>query len=187
MISMIRIFAVMTFVGLALLPPAAFAHGGTEISVKGDVRANGPIEIVGAEFAPNDIVRIELRRGNAQPVELGRIPADADGNFSETLHVPASVTAGLYQLAADGAESATAEVTVLEPADGTAAAPPQPAAASGPVENHRPTGETIGLAVFAAITALVAVGLLWASRTHARSIGASGRRGTTAETKTEER
>lgn len=187
MISMIRIFAVMTFAALALLPPAAFAHGGTEVSVKGDVRANGAIEIVGADFAPNDIVRIELRRGSAQPVELGRIPADADGNFTETLHVPASVTAGLYQLAADGVESATADVTVLEPATGAPAGTEQPVGGTATVENHRPTGETIGLAVFAAVTAIAAVGLLWASRTHARSIGASGRRGATAETKAEER
>ncbi len=169
---MIRIAAAITFVVLALIPLATLAHGGTTVSVKGDVRANGPIEIVGAEFAPNDIVRIELRRVSTQPVELGRIPADANGNFTETLHVPASVTAGLYQLAADGQESATAEGTVLEPATGAPSSAEQPMPAAAAVENHRPTGETVGLALFTVATALVAVGLLWASRTHARPAGA---------------
>lgn len=176
---MIRSFAVSAFAALALLPLAAFAHGGTEISVKGDVRANGPIEIVGADFAVNDIVRIEFRREGAQPVELGRIHADADGTFTETLHVPASMPPGLYQLAADGEESATAEVTILEPASGSADAAPQPAAAGGPVENHRPSGETVGLGVFTAVVALFAVGLLWASRTHARPAGAGHEGGST--------
>jgi len=176
---MIRIVAAITFVAFALIPLAAFAHGGTKVSVKGDVRANGPIEIVGTDFAANDVVRIELRREGAQPVELGRIPADADGTFAETLHVPASVTAGLYQLAADGGESTTTEVTVLEPATGAPPGAEQPMAATATVENHRPTGETVGLALFTAATALVAVGLLWASRTHARPAGASQKGGLT--------
>lgn len=176
MISMIRIVAIVTFAALALIPLAAFAHGGTKVSVKGDVRADGPIEIVGTDFAANDVVRIELRREGAQPVDLGRIPADADGNFTETLHVPASVTAGLYQLAADGGESTTTEVTILEPAAVSSAGAEQSMVATATVENHRPTGETVGLALFTAATALVAVGLLWASRTHAHSAG-SGRKG----------
>ena len=44
--------------------------------------------------------------------------------------------------------------------------------AAGSVSNNRPAGETLGLAVFTAAIALAAVGLLWASRTHARSAGA---------------
>jgi hypothetical protein len=175
---MIKIFAVVAFAGLALAPFAGFAHGGTEVSVNGDVRANGPIEIVGADFAANDVVRIELRREGTPPVELARIPADADGNFTETLHVPASIPAGLYELAADGEESATAEVTILEPASGSADAARQPAATGEAVKNHRPSGETIGLAVFTVFVAVVAIGLLWFSRTrtHAQALGA-GREG----------
>ncbi len=153
-----------------LLPTLALAHGGTEINVKGDVRANGPIELIGADFASNDVVRIELRREGVPPIELGRIPADADGNFDETLHVPASVPAGLYQLSADGTESATAEVTILEPPTGAPAGAERSVSDTATVENHRPSGETVGLGVFTAVVALVAVGLLWVSRMHARPI-----------------
>ncbi len=166
-----KIVAGLIFAVVLLLPAQAFAHGGTEVNVKGDVRANGPIELVGADFAANDVVRIELHREGVQPIELGRVPADADGNFDETLHVPASVPAGLYQLAADGIESATAEVTILEPATGAPAGAEQPASDAGTAENHRPSGETVGLWVFTALVALIAVGLLWASRTHARPSG----------------
>lgn len=168
MIRVFRVFVVIVLAAFTLAPRAAFAHGGTDVSVKGDVRPDGPVEIVGANFAPNDAVRIELRRESTQTVELGRILADADGNFTQTLHVPASVAPGLYQLAAQGQESATAEVTVLKPAAGTAAAPP-PGASSATVENQRPTRETVVLAVFTALVALMAVGLLWVSRTHARA------------------
>lgn len=147
------------------MPIAAFAHGGTEVNVKGDVRSNGPIEIVGEEFGTNDVVRIELRREGIDPVELGRVPADAEGGFDETLHVPANAPAGLYQLAADGTESATTEVTVLEPL-GEQAGAPQPETAS--VENHRSAAETAGLASFVGALAIAAVGLLWLSRTRQR-------------------
>lgn len=153
----------------AILPAAAFAHGGTEVTVKGDVRPNGPIQVTGKEFSPNDVVRIELRKAGVEPVELGRVPADAEGNFDETLHVPASLPAGLYQLAADGTESATTELTILEPATGAPAAAEQPVGAPAPAENQRPTGETIGLAVFTAVIAVAAVGLLWVSRTRAHA------------------
>lgn len=157
---------------VALLPGMAYAHGGTQVNVKGDVRANGAIEIAGEDFAANDVVRIELHREGVEPAELGRIPADQDGNFDETLHVPASVPAGIYELAADGEESATTQVTILEPAAGEPAGAPQPEVATGAVENHRPTGETIGLAAFVAVIALGAAALLWTSRTKARAAGA---------------
>jgi hypothetical protein len=175
---MIRVLAIIAASVFAFLPLAAIAHGGTEVSVKGDVRADGPIEIVGADFAANDVVRIELRREGTQPIELGRIPADGAGTITATLHVPASVRAGLYQIAADGQDSATAEVTILAATSEITDAPAQPASANA-IENQRPAGETIGLAVFTAIVAVVAVGLLWVSRTHARTAGTNREGGTT--------
>jgi len=74
---------------LALLPRAVLAHGGTELSVRGEVRPDGPIELVGDEFAPNDVVRVELRKEDGDPVELGSVPTDEEGVFSAALHVPA--------------------------------------------------------------------------------------------------
>lgn len=78
------------------------------------------------EFTPNDVVRIELRKEGVSPVELSRVPTDEDGVFSATLHVPATVRPGLYQIAAEGEESATADVTVLEPAEGPVGIDPEP-------------------------------------------------------------
>jgi hypothetical protein len=156
---------------IAWLPAITSAHGGTDVTVSGHPHPGGPIEIVGEDFAANDVVRIELRKDGAEPSELGRIPADEDGGFTVTLHIPASVAPGLYELAAEGQKSATFEVTILDPPAGSAVAA-EPAAAAGSASNNRPAGETLGLAVFTAAIALAAVGLLWASRTHAHSAGA---------------
>lgn len=164
---MIRILVAL-FLVLALVPTAALAHEGTEVTVEGDVRPGGPIAIQGEEFEPNDIVRIELRKDGVEPIELGRVPADDEGAFNETLHVPTDVRPGLYQLAADGEESATFDVTVLEPTEGTGEAEAI-GEAEGSVSNDRPAGETVGLAIFTGVIALAAVALLWTSRTHART------------------
>ena len=166
-----RLIIAAAVAAIALLPAIASAHGGTDVTVRGHLHPGGPIEIVGEDFAPNDVVRIELRKDGVEPFELGRIPADKDGGFTETLHIPASVPPGLYELAAEGQKSATADVTILEPPAGSAVAA-EPAVAAGSVSNDRPAGETLGLAVFTAAIALAAVGLLWASRTHARSASA---------------
>ena len=160
-----------TLVTLGLLPSAVLAHEGTEVSVRGEVRPAGPIEVTGEEFAPNDVVRIELRKEGINPIELGRVPADGEGAFSATLHVPASARPGLYQLAAEGQESDTTDVTVLEPAEGPVDIEPEPLA-GGSVSNDRPTAEVLGLAALTAAIALVGVGLLWLSRTHPRAAGA---------------
>ena len=160
----------LALVTLGLLPSAVLAHEGTEVSVRGEVRPSGPIEVTGEEFAPNDIVRIELRKEGVNPIELGRVPADGEGAFSVTLHVPATVRPGLYRIAAEGKESATADVTVLEPAEGNVNIEPEPLA-DGSVSNDRPTGEVVGLAALTAAIAVVGAGLLWFSRTHPRAAG----------------
>ena len=156
---------------LALLATTALAHEGTEVSVRGDVRPNGPIEVIGEGFEANDHVRIELKKEGVEPIEIGRVPADAEGAFDEELHVPATVPPGIYQLAAEGEESATTDVTVLEPAEGGAAVEPEPSP-SEPVSNERPAGEVAGLAVFTAAVAGIAAGLLWISRTRPRATSA---------------
>lgn len=168
---MIRLFA-SSLLFLALLPAVALAHEGTELTVQGDVRPNGPIVVEGEDFAPNDVVRIELRKDGVEPIELGRVAVEDEGGFSETLHVPENVPPGLYQLAAEGEESATFDLTILEPAEGTQpVVPDEPAENSA--ENDRPMGETLGLAIVTALVAVAAVTLLWFSRTRARAIDAS--------------
>lgn len=160
---------------LALLATTAAAHEGTEVSVRGEVRPNGPIEVIGEGFEANDHVRIELRKEGVKPIEIGRVPADGEGAFEAELHVPATVPPGIYQLAAEGEESATTAVTVLEPASGAPVTEPEPRPAE-PVSNDRPAGEIVGLAAFTAAIAAAATALLWLSRTRARPVALSGMR-----------
>ena len=146
-----------------LLPPTLLAHG-PEVSVVGEVRPNGPIEIRGEEFEPNDHVRLELRKGGVEPVELGTVAVEADGSFSITLHLAATVSPGIYQLAADGKESTTTEVTILEPEAGEAEAASEHQA-SGKVSSDRPARETVVLAALTITVWALGAGLLWLSRT----------------------
>lgn len=164
---MMRTIVIMAVLFTLLPASAVVAHEGTAVAVKGDVRSDGPLELEGEGFEPNDVVRIELRRDGVEPIELGRVPADAEGAFTETLHVPADIVPGLYQLAADGEESATFELTVLQAEDGSEPAGAPDRAATESVSNDRPSSETIGLAVFTAAITLAAGGLLWFSRTRA--------------------
>jgi len=136
--------------------------------VAGEVTPNGPIEIRGSDFEPNDHVRLELRKEGVEPIELGRVPVEADGSFSITLHVPESVEPGIYELAADGKESASTEVTVLKAAEGETGASPE-TAGEREVSSDAPAGETISLAIATALIALVGAGLIWLSRTRPRT------------------
>ncbi len=161
---MIRaLVALLVVVGFGSLPVAISAHG-TEVSVVGEVRPGGPIEIHGEDFEADDIVRLELRKEGVEPLELARVPVETDGSFAITLHLAATVSPGIYELAADGKESATAEVAVLRAANGEQQPGAEPSQ-EGSATNERPAGETAGLAAMAGIFALVGVGLIWLSRT----------------------
>lgn len=145
------------------LPSIVSAHEGTEVTVAGEIRPNGPIEVTGEDFEPGDVVRIELRKQGATPIELGTVPVESDGSFTATLHVPATAQPGIYQLAADGEESAETEVTLLEPAVGSQVVlEPEE---GGEVSSDRPSGETVGLAVATVLFALTGIALLALSRT----------------------
>lgn len=158
---------ILLVVILAAAPRAVLAHGGTEVVVEGSVRSNALIEIEGEEFEPNDDVRIELLRGGSEPIELGRVTTDAEGQFRASLHVPARVEAGLYSLEAVGVESASVEVTVLEPL-GEAN---EGERASQSVSSDRPAEETGALAAFAALLGLAGGALIWFSRTRPHRSG----------------
>jgi len=160
------IAAVVT--ALALVPALAAAHGNTKISVIGEARAGGVITIAGTGFAPGDVVRIELRKEDVDPIELVRAPVDADGAITTTLRLPASVMPGIYTMAADGKDSATTEVIVLAALNGSSATAPEPPSAT----NNRPRAETAALAAVTALVALAGLGLLWLSRRHPRPGGA---------------
>lgn len=150
--------AIGTVVLLLATPAAASAHGGTEVIVSGDVYAGGAIELQGEGFDPGGVVRIELQRANSAPIELGSVPADEDGDWSATLHMPADARPGRYQLVAIGEdESASLEVTVRPPADTVGAGS---ASRAPDVSNDRPAGETAALVVLALALAAGGAALL---------------------------
>lgn len=158
-----RIIALFALVLAVLLPATTFAHEGTEVSVVGEIRPNGSIEVTGEDFEAGDVVRIELRKQGTQPIELGTVPVESDGSFVATLHVPETAQPGIYQLAADGEESAETEVTVLEPAEGSEVVPGPEAGQD--VSSDRPAGETTALAIATVLVALAGAGLLALSKT----------------------
>lgn len=158
-----RIIVTLGLALLALLPASVSAHEGTAISVVGEIRPNGPIEITGEDFGPGDVVRIELRKQGVAPIQLGTVPVETDGSFAATLHVPATAGPGIYQLAADGQESAETEVTVLEPEAGSEVE--SEPAEGGEASSDRPASETVALAAAAVLLAAVGLGFLALSRT----------------------
>ena len=165
-----RIVLAFAAILLSLLPAQLYAHGGTEVVVRGDVRADTLMNIEGEEFDPDDVVRIELRKQGAEPFQLGEVKADGEGSFTVSFRLPANIAAGLYTLAAEGRESATTDVTVLAPLGGDEPSLAEPTASVG---SDRPVEETIGLWLLVAGLAAAGGALLWFSgrKPHAASAG----------------
>ena len=160
-----RLLALTGLVLLALVPAQAFAHGGAEITVKGDVQANGPITINGEGFEEKAIVHLSVQQaGRPESIPLGIAEAGEQGDFEVTFHLPESVSPGMYTLVAQGGDDeAEFDLTVLE---ATQAAPKATAQAEEqPVSGNRSGGETAGLVALTAVFALAGLGLLWLSRT----------------------
>lgn len=146
--------AIAVLAAIGLLPGTVAAHGDSAVAVAGHPHADGPIEIEGSDFEANKLVTLQLRKQGQAPALLASVPVEADGTFEVTLHVPAEVRPGLYELVADaGDERTSAEGSILERPGGTV-----PGAGDNPTEdisNDRPVAETAALAV---ITAVLAVG-----------------------------
>ncbi len=159
-----RVVLAIAAIVLSLLPAQLYAHGGTEVVVRGDVRADTLMNIEGEEFDPDDLVRIELRKQGAEALQLGEVKADSGGSFTVSFHLPANVAAGLYTLAAEGRDSATTDVTVLAPLGPDEPPLTEPTAS---VRSDRPVEETIGLWLFVVGLAVVGGVVLWFSRTRA--------------------
>lgn len=154
------LLVLLLILSASLLPSAARAHGGTEVNVIGEVGADAPIQVEGKEFAPNDHVRLELKKAGVEPIGLGIVSADPEGAFAATLHVPATVEPGPYRLAAEGKQSASTEVSV-----GGSKNESRPAA-KAEVENDRPTSETVGLSIFTVALAIAGAAVIRLSRKH---------------------
>jgi hypothetical protein len=155
---------------MALVPAAALAHGGPEVGVQGDIHAGGGIDVTGEDFPEGELVTISLLKDGGESLVLGTVTAGEDEAFEAVFHVPDDLRPGLYQLGAvSGDESASAQVTVLEAADGSLPSSPPAALA---VSNDRPTTEAMTLAVVTAGIAALGVLLLWLGRTRPRHAGA---------------
>lgn len=74
------------------------------------VTAGGTVQATGANFRPGEAVSVVL---NSDPVLLGTITADADGNFAGSVTIPAGTVAGTHTLVFTGAVSGrTVSVTI---------------------------------------------------------------------------
>ena len=151
--------AIAVLVAIGLLPGTVAAHGDSTVAVAGHPHADGPIEIEGSDFEANEVVTLQLRKQGQAPVLLGSVPVEPDGTFEVTLHVPAEVRPGLYELVANaGDESTSAEATILERPGGTV-----PGVGDNPTEdisNDRPVAETAALAVVTATVAAAGAGII---------------------------
>lgn len=144
--------AIATLALLALCPGVVAAHGDSTVAVAGHPHADGPIDIKGGDFEANEVVTLELREQGQAPVLLGSVPVEPDGTFEVTLQVPADVRPGLYELVAiAGEESTSAEVTILEPPEGSSS--DAGTTEEEDISNDRPKGETVGLAIVTAVLA----------------------------------
>ena len=155
--------AIAVLAALALLPGVVAAHGDSTVAVAGHPHADGPIEIDGSDFEANEVVALELRKQGQAPVLLGSVPVEPDGTFAVTLHVPAEVRPGLYELVATaGDESTSAEATILETPGG--AMPSSGDTVVEDISNDRPAGETAALSVVTAALAAAGGGIVLLGR-----------------------
>ena len=142
----------------ALGAGVARADGAKGVSVQpltpkpGDV-----ITVKGDLLGANSTVEVRII-GTSVDIDLGEVPADAGGDFSAQFRVPVDLGPGDYQVQAKGAESATAEITVL--GAGTAEAGGMQEAA--PVLRERPFGESL---ILVALFGLLAAGGIFFART----------------------
>lgn len=107
----------------AMLAGASAAHAApyiddASISVSVGSPCVGEVEIInGSGFAPGERVVIELR---SEPIELGTVTADPDGDFTLRVRVPDAVD-GDHVVAARGVSSgasATTEIDIRDCDDG---------------------------------------------------------------------
>ena len=150
----------------AWLPAQALAHGAPAISVTPQVCAAGdPITIKGETMGANEDFKLSLE-GLTFRADLGTATSDADQNMSITFTVPANVPVGDYQvkaLSGDG-DVATADLTVIAPASGTASplSGAMPSAAPHILPHPRTPLETTS--VFAVAVVSAALGLVLVRR-----------------------
>ncbi|TCK66292.1 ExeM/NucH family extracellular endonuclease [Curtobacterium sp. PhB136] len=88
------------------------------LSVSGDLRVGGTFTLTGSGFAADERTRVEL---HSDPVLLGTVVADADGDLSGRLTIPASVSAGTHTIVVTGPTTGTVTLRVtIDPATGAA-------------------------------------------------------------------
>ena len=143
----------------------AWADGAKGVSIQpltpkpGDV-----INVKGDLLGANSTVEVRII-GTSVDIDLGEVPADAGGDFSAQFRIPADLQPGNYQVQAKGAESATAEITVIGAGASEAGGMPEPA----PVLRERPFGESLILVALFGL--LAAAGIFFARTAHEKPAG----------------
>lgn len=137
------------------------------------VKAGGEISVTGEDFAPGEKVAFELR---SDPIALGTLQADAQGDLRGSLRIPASAPAGSHLLVAIGEESnlevsVAIEVTAAGAGagSGTGSGAGAPGGAAGAGSGLAATGATVPAGPLLAGLLLAALGTALARRRRAVS------------------
>ncbi|HVM63620.1 MAG TPA: hypothetical protein VMU14_02080 [Acidimicrobiales bacterium] len=119
------------------------------------VAPGGTVEFKGGGFKPGSSVQIELVCGTANPVVVGTVTTNGEGNYDATVTIPTDTPPGSCQLEAVGVDSNGDPLTVVEAIVVTSTS-----TGTLPVTGSN-TGEYLGLAI-----ALIAIGsaAVWGSR-----------------------
>ncbi|HUX89030.1 MAG TPA: hypothetical protein VMW65_18650 [Chloroflexota bacterium] len=100
------LFAVALVVA-ALWPAGALADG-TVIVTPSTVVAGRSVSVHGSGWAPNDQILVSFTDPNGDVVPLGVVLADAAGQFTQVVPVPATVPPGFYKIDGNGQGGAVA-------------------------------------------------------------------------------
>jgi hypothetical protein len=96
-------------------PGVAIAHGGAEpwIHVPAQsIQPGQPFELWGSDLGESASVAVEIVAGE-QAIEVGRVTAEVDGHFTQTLTLPTGVPDGYAQLHAESDAGVEAFMWVL--------------------------------------------------------------------------
>lgn len=133
---------------LTLAPLTALAHGGAlELTLSPNtLAAGGELTVSGEGFAANVPLELHLTGPNGD-AHFGDVAANDEGEFTQTIRIPADVVPGLYLIRAAGSnQEASAELTV-----GAMAGMPQSAQQTPPARVRPPAQRAIALALFLGI------------------------------------
>lgn len=95
------------------MPVITLAHeGGLELTVSPtDIAAGDEINVSGEGFTPNQPLELHITGPNGD-AHLGDVTTDSEGAFDQRIVVPGNLVPGRYLIRVEGAQEASAELSV---------------------------------------------------------------------------